>query len=189
MNSRRLQASEFMTRRSQMWITRDYLLCSGCRRCEIACSRFHEKRTWPEASRVRVFMFVPGLEIPHLCFQCDDPKCVEACPEGALSVNGLTGAINVDYSLCIACGQCIDACPGHVPHLHPDGNRVVICDLCGGKPECVKTCKQGKWNALLLSRQGGTGLPKQLPKTPQELTRETGTTILGERTLKEAWDE
>jgi len=178
-----------MTRRSQVWVTRDYLSCSGCRRCEIACSQFHEKRIWPEASRVRVFMFIPGIEIPHLCFQCNYPKCVEACPEGALSVNQETGAINVDNSLCTACGQCIDACPGRVPHLHPDEDRVVICDLCGGDPECVKTCTDGKWNALTLSRQGRGGLTKQQPETPQELTRETGTTILGERTLKEVWDE
>ena len=178
-----------MARRGPVWISRDYLLCSGCRRCEVACSLFHEKRIWPEASRVRVFMFIPGIEIPHLCFQCDDPKCVPACPEGALSVNGRTGAISVDDALCTACGQCIDACPGHVPHLHPDENRIVICDLCGGDPQCARICEEGKWNALTLSSQGKGGPTKQLPETPQELTRKTGTTILGERTLKEAWEE
>jgi anaerobic carbon-monoxide dehydrogenase iron sulfur subunit len=178
-----------MTRQGQVWIKRDYTQCSGCRRCEIACSLFHEKRIWPEASRVRVFMFIPGIEIPHLCFQCDDPKCVEACPEGALSVNGQTGAINVNDSSCTACGLCIDACPGRVPHLHPDGNRIVICDLCGGDPECAKTCTEGKWNALSITQVGKAGMMKDQPRTPQELTRETGTTILGERTLMEVWDE
>ncbi|MGQ9461025.1 MAG: 4Fe-4S dicluster domain-containing protein, partial [Candidatus Bathyarchaeaceae archaeon] len=37
-----------------IWVVRDYLKCSGCRKCEIACSLFHEKRIWPEASRIRV---------------------------------------------------------------------------------------------------------------------------------------
>ena len=48
------------------WIARDYLKCSGCRKCEIACSLFHEKRIWPEASRIRVFMLVPGAEVTTL---------------------------------------------------------------------------------------------------------------------------
>ncbi|MFX1481851.1 MAG: 4Fe-4S dicluster domain-containing protein [Promethearchaeota archaeon] len=175
-----------MSQTKQVWINRDYLLCSGCRRCEIACTLAHEKRIWPEASRVRVFMYVPGIEVPHLCFQCDSPDCVEACPEGALSVDERTSAIRVDDSLCTACGICIDACPGRVPHLHPDGSRVVICDLCGGEPECVKTCQEGLWNALTL---GEEGMEKPLPENPQQLTQRTGRTILGEKTLKEAWDQ
>jgi len=178
-----------MTQSGQVRIKRDYLLCSGCRRCEIACSLFHDKRIWPEASRVRVFMFIPGVEIPHLCFQCDNPKCVEACPEGALSVDGQTGAIIVDNGLCTACGSCIDACPGHVPHLHPDGSRIVICDLCGGDPECVKVCTDGKWDALTLLQHDEVHPKEQQPETPQELTHRTGMLILGERTLKEVWDE
>lgn len=177
-----------MSHQSQVWINRDYVLCSGCRRCEIACSLHHEKQIWPEASRVRVFMYVPGIEIPHLCFQCDDPECVEACPEGALSVNERTGGISVDDTLCTACGICIDACPGHIPHLHPDESRIVICDLCDGDPECVKTCQEGKWNALSLSRKGDQNSEKQPPETPQELTQRTGVQILGQKTLREVWD-
>lgn len=162
------------------------MVCSGCRRCEIACSLFHEKRIWPEASRVRVFMFIPGIEIPHLCFQCDNPQCVEACPEGALTVDKETKAIRVDDSLCTACGTCIDACPGSVPHLHPEGNHIVICDLCGGDPECVKTCQEGRWNALTLGKEN---MKKQTPETPRALTQKTGKTILGEKTLREVWDQ
>jgi Fe-S-cluster-containing dehydrogenase component len=175
-----------MSQNKQLWINRDYTLCSGCRRCEVACSLFHEKQIWPEASRVRVFMFVPGIEIPHLCFQCDNPECVDACPEGALSVEKKTGGIRVDNSLCTTCGFCINACPGRVPHLHPEGNRIVICDLCGGDLECVKVCQEGHWNSLML---GGEGETKPAPETPQSLTHTTGSTILGERTLREVWDE
>jgi len=178
-----------MGQQNRVSINRDYALCSGCRRCEIACSLLHEKRIWSEASRVRVFMFVPGIEIPHLCFQCDRPKCVDACPESALSVDEQTGAINVDAQICTACGLCIDACPGRVPHLHPDGSHVLICDLCGGDPECAKTCQQGKWNALTLSKRDDDSSTRQQPATPQELTRRTGTLILGERTLREVWDQ
>jgi carbon-monoxide dehydrogenase iron sulfur subunit len=175
-----------MKETKQVWINRDYMLCSGCRRCEIACTLAHEKRIWPEASRVRVFMYVPGIEIPHLCFQCDNPDCVDACPEGALSVDKRTNGIRVDESLCTACGICIDACPGRVPHLHPDGSRIVICDLCGGEPACVKACQEGLWNALTL---GEEGMKKPQPETPQALTQKTGSTILGDETLREVWSQ
>ena len=107
-------------RNDQVWIKRNYEKCSGCRRCEIACSLYHEGKIWPEASRIRVFMLVPGVEIPSLCFQCENYPCVEACPTDALSVNSQTGAVNVDASKCTACGLCIKACPGNVPHLHPE---------------------------------------------------------------------
>ncbi len=172
-------------RNDQVWVKRNYEKCSGCRRCEITCSLYHEGKIWPEASRIRVFMLVPGVEIPSLCFQCEDYPCVEACPTEALSVNSQTGAVNVDASKCTACGLCIKACPGKVPHLHPEGNYIIICDLCNGKPKCVKACREGRWNALkLILRKKKISL-KTLAKTPQELTHEVAKQLLGEETASE----
>ncbi|UCH71271.1 MAG: 4Fe-4S dicluster domain-containing protein [Candidatus Bathyarchaeota archaeon] len=172
-------------RKDHVWIKRNYENCSGCRRCEIACSLHHEGKIWPEASRIRVFMLVPGVEIPSLCFQCEGYPCVEACPTEALSANSQTGAVNVDASKCTACGLCIQACPGSVPHLHPEENHIIICDLCNGKPKCVKACQEGQWNALMLiTRKKDTPL-KTLAKTPQELTHEIAKQLLGETTAKE----
>jgi len=174
-----------MSRKDQIWIKRNYENCSGCRRCEIACSVHHERRIWPEASRVRVFMLVPGVEIPHLCFQCEDYPCVEACPAEALYVNSRTGAVNVNASRCTACGLCIRSCPGNVPHIHPEGNYIVICDLCDGKPKCVKACQEGRWNTLLSVPRRKEVSRKALAKTPQALTREVAKQILGEETARE----
>ena len=168
-----------------LWVKRNYELCSGCRRCEIACSLFHEGEIWPEASRVRVFMFVPGVEVPHLCFQCKDYPCVEACPAEALSVDEKTGAVKVEVSKCTACGVCVEACPGRVPHLHPSGNYMVVCDLCNGQPKCVEACREGGWNALaLVSREKDVSY-RALAKTPEEITREVAEQLFGEETAKE----
>ena len=168
-----------------LWIKRNYELCSGCRRCEIACSLFHEGEIWPEASRVRVFMFVPGVEVPHLCFQCEDYPCVEACPAEALSVDEKTGAVKVEVSKCTACGVCVEACPGRVPHLHPNGNYMVICDLCNGQPKCVEACREGGWNALtLVSREKDVSY-RALAKTPEEITREVAEQLFGKEIAKE----
>lgn len=174
-----------MDQDGQCWIERSYEKCSGCRRCEISCSLYHEGRIWPEASRIRIFMLVPGIEIPHLCFQCEDYPCVAACPEGALSVIDQTGAVNVDGETCTACGLCITACPGNVPHLHPDGNSIVICNLCDGEPRCVSACLEGRWNALaLLPREKGISY-KMLAATPHELTRKVAHHILGDKPTEE----
>jgi Fe-S-cluster-containing hydrogenase component 2 len=168
-----------------IWIYRNYQNCSGCRRCEIACSLSHEGKIWPEASRVRVFMLVPGIEVPHLCVQCHDYPCVGACPVGALSTSKETGAIIVDREKCVACGRCIDACPGKVPYIHPTDNYAVICDLCGGDPKCVKVCSEGGWNALQIVRRFGGYNFKLYVKTPERITREIAERFYGKEIAEE----
>jgi Fe-S-cluster-containing hydrogenase component 2 len=170
-----------------IWIARDYLKCSGCRKCEIACSLFHEQRIWPEASRIRVFMLVPGGEVPHFCAQCDNAPCEETCPTDAVSRNKETGAILIDREKCTGCGLCIDACPGRIPHMHPKEKYVVICDLCGGEPQCVKVCKEGGWNVLRVIVKSSERFRsfnrayKLYARTPLDITRELAVNLYGEK--------
>jgi Fe-S-cluster-containing hydrogenase component 2 len=167
------------TEKEPIWIARDLSKCSGCRKCEIACSLFHENRIWPEASRIRVFMLVPGLEFPHFCAQCEDYPCVEACTVKALSIDSKTGAVLVDEEECTSCGQCIDACPGRIPHMHPTENQILICDLCGGDPQCVKVCREGGWNVLKIVLRKNYAY-KLYACTPKEITRNLAVKIYGE---------
>jgi Fe-S-cluster-containing hydrogenase component 2 len=167
-------------KKEPIWIARELSKCSGCRKCEIACSLAHEKRVWPEASRVRVFMLVPGVEFPHLCAQCEDYPCVEACPVKALSINKRTGAVLVKAKACTACGKCIDACPGRIPHLHPNEKHVLICDLCKGDPQCVEVCEEGGWNVLKKVPRGERSY-KLYARTPEETTRDLATKMYGDK--------
>jgi len=168
------------TKKEPIWIARELSKCSGCRKCEIACSLFHENQIWPEASRIRVFMLVPGTEFPHFCAQCEDYPCVQACPTKALSISKRTGAVMVKAKACTACGKCIDACPGRIPHMHPVENRVIICDLCGGEPQCVKVCQEGGWNVL-------TKVPRRsqayrlYARIPEEIARDLAIKMYGEQ--------
>ncbi len=175
-----------MSKEEVIWIVRDYLRCSGCRRCEIVCSLNHEGKMWPEASRIRVFMLVPGVEIPHLCAQCHDYPCVSACPANALSVDNDTSAVLVDKEKCISCGKCIDECPGNIPFLHPGDNKAVICDLCAGDPQCAKVCQEARFNALWVVKQSREGVQRNLNRklfaqTPEELTEDVATNLYGEK--------
>lgn len=158
----------------------DYLKCSGCRRCEVVCSISHEGRIWPEASRIRVFAPSPGIEVPHVCVQCDEHPCVDGCPVGALSVDGGTGAIIVGEE-CIGCGGCIEACPGSIPHLHPVTRKALICDLCGGEPLCVKACSEGGWNALKIIRREERARYGVQPRKPMEVAEELAARLFGEK--------
>ena len=164
----------------QIWIARELSRCSGCRRCEIACSLIHEKQIWPEASRIRVFMLVPGAEFPHFCAQCQDYPCVDACPFKALSTDKKTGAVLVNAEKCTACGKCIDACPGRIPHLHPIEKRILICDLCKGDPQCVKVCREGGWNVLKKVARRWHSY-KLYARTPEETARDLATKMYGEK--------
>ena len=163
------------------WIARDYAACSGCKRCEIACSFKHEGWIWPEASRVRVFMPFPGVEVPHLCSQCMDYPCVGSCSVQALSVDSVTKAVLVDREKCYSCGVCIKACPGNVPFLHPGDNKASICNLCNGDPECVKVCTEAGYNALMLVDEKPNVHRKTFSRPPLEVAKELAVYFFGEK--------
>lgn len=165
----------------QIWITRDYLKCSGCRRCEIACSLYHEDWIWPEASRIRVFMPFPGVEVPHFCAQCEDYPCVEVCKFDALSVDEDTSAVIVDREACTSCGLCIKACPGQVPFLHPGDNKAVICDLCEGNPECVKACQEARYNCLAVVEEEPNVNHKLFSMHPNVVAKDLAVNLFGEK--------
>lgn len=164
-----------------MWIVRDFSACTGCRRCELACSLHHEGWMWPEASRIRVFMPFPGVEVPHLCAQCQDYPCVGACPVTALSTDPETGAVIVDRETCISCGACIRACPGTVPTLHPGDNKSNICDLCGGSPKCVERCMEAGYNALTIVSEAPNIHRKLYSRHPVETARDLAVKMFGEK--------
>jgi len=164
-----------------IWIARDYAACSGCKRCELACSIKFEGWMWPEASRVRVFMPFPGVEVPHLCTQCKDYPCVASCPVDALSVDPVTTAVIVDAEKCISCSKCIKACPGTVPFLHPKSNKAVICNLCNGDPECVKVCVEAGYNALTVVPEGPNVNKKLFSRHPVEVAKDLAVLFFGEK--------
>lgn len=137
-------------------------VCSGCLACELACSAAHTGGAFrPAVARIHVRKLEEqGIDRPLACRQCGQAKCVEACPEGALSRDPQTKAVLVDESRCTQCGACADACPFEAIQYHPDSGFPLICDLCGGQPQCVARCATG---AL---RYGCAG--EQLPLAPAE---------------------
>lgn len=64
---------------------------------------------------------------------------MEVCPADAITKTK-EGLTKVDSSACIGCGACVEACKYDAIKL---SEKAVICDLCGGEPECVARCPTG----------------------------------------------
>ena len=122
--------------------------CTGCRRCEIVCAFFHTGRVSSKLARIKVVnIYEKGIDGPVVCNQCSEKYCME-CPVHALTV-GSSGQIIHSPTICVLCGRCEDVCP--IGALEIFGGFVYVCDLCGGRPQCVKACTEG---ALVYNPEG-----------------------------------
>ena len=134
--------------------------CTGCRRCEIACSSFNDGKVSSTISRIKVnrnYQFGPKgaqlgywrgegqygnfLLIQDTCRQCAHPiPCATVCPNGAIEVTGPANARVVNTSKCTGCRLCQAACPWAMMSFDEQLNKSTKCHLCNGSPECVKAC-------------------------------------------------
>lgn len=137
--------------------------CTGCRRCELACTEFNDGKAQPAIARIKVgrnLNFGPqGAQlgfwrgagqygnfevIQDTCRQCGHPiPCASACPVGAIEVTPPANARVVNVSKCIGCRQCQAACPWGMTSFDEALQKATKCTLCNGSPECVKACPTG----------------------------------------------
>jgi carbon-monoxide dehydrogenase iron sulfur subunit len=117
--------------------------CTGCGICQLACSLFKEKEANPARSRIFIQRVVmDGLMIPHVCLNCKEPPCVEACRRKAIIKDAETGWVTIDREKCNNCALCVGACPFSAIVVTPE-KEVLLCDVCGGNPRCVEMCPTG----------------------------------------------
>lgn len=127
-------------------------ICTGCRTCQLMCVLSHEQLINPQLARNIVNIDYQDAHRTNVlyCQQCDDPKCLRACPTGALHVDEDTGARVIDQNVCIGCQSCLNACiyaqggqgQSRIKY-NPETGTCFKCDLCGGDPQCVKFCPLG----------------------------------------------
>ena len=118
--------------------------CTGCRLCELACS-FHKTNFFrPSASLIRIKLDTKhGIAAPQVCLQCETCLCIEACEEGAIRKDKITGVVRIEPSKCTRCKECLFACPHGAVSYNEEVDEITVCDRCGGNPECVKFCFPG----------------------------------------------
>ena len=102
----------------------------------------------------------PNLKIFPLsisCNHCEEPACMEACPMQIIYKEDKFGAVLVDNTSCISCGECLKACPWDTPQFYapdfytyaqddPKRPKMTKCTFCidrisdNRKPACVAAC-------------------------------------------------
>jgi Fe-S-cluster-containing dehydrogenase component len=77
---------------------------------------------------------------------CEQPTCAEVCPADAIKRSGDGVVQSARKPRCIACGNCVLACPFGVPEVHEKQQIMMKCDMCydrtsvGKKPMCATVC-------------------------------------------------
>lgn len=113
----------------------DERLCWGCRTCEVACKQENRAAAGVKLITVREDGPESGGASPefrfrvHLCRHCDEPPCVGACPEAAITKRD-DGIVVMNDELCTGCRACIPECPYGV--IAYDDNLAIAqkCNLC-----------------------------------------------------------
>jgi len=104
--------------------------CSGCHLCEMVCSLFHLGFINVEKSGIRIQKddLSTSLNLPVLCHQCTEMKCLDG-EEVAMKQERRKFTWNRARA---------ERCPfDALPVL---GENAYHCNLCGGKPRCIKVC-------------------------------------------------
>ncbi len=126
--------------------------CIGCNACVQACS---ECDTHKGVSMIQLD-FVDRAQstqtVPVVCMHCDQPTCAEVCPADAIKRTEDGVVQTARKPRCIACNNCVLACPFGVPKMHDQANLMMKCDMCydrtsqGLKPMCASVCpSQALW--------------------------------------------
>lgn len=133
--------------------------CMGCKTCQVACKDKNNLSLGVNLRRVEEvsggsFAKVGNAFQPNVfaywisvsCNHCDEPKCVENCPTGAMHKNPQDGVVSVTQEVCIGCQYCTWSCPYGAPQYDEKAGKTFKCDMCadlraeGKAPACVDAC-------------------------------------------------
>lgn len=120
--------------------------CIGCRSCVAACAECDSHRG---QSMIHVDFIDRKNTIatsPMVCMHCEEPTCALVCPADAIK-KGEDGIVRSALKpRCIACSNCVLACPFGVPTVHVGPELMMKCDMCydrtseGKRPMCATVC-------------------------------------------------
>jgi len=120
--------------------------CIGCQACVKACE---ECETHRGHSMIN-FDFVDRAETiataAYVCWHCEDPTCAQVCPADAIKTGDDGVVMSALKPRCIACENCVLACPFGIPKIIPEYELMMKCDMCydrtsvGRRPMCATVC-------------------------------------------------
>lgn len=144
---------------SQKYFFVDPGRCIGCQACVQACS---ECDTHKGQSMIQLD-FIDRLNstqtAPMVCMHCYSPTCAEVCPADAIKITEDGVVQTARKPRCIACNNCVLACPFGIPKMNTPMNLMMKCDMCYDrtsvdlKPMCASVCPSqalfyGDWEEM-----------------------------------------
>lgn len=120
--------------------------CIGCQSCMQACTECDTHRGDSMIHLEYVDRAQSVQTVPVVCMHCEQPTCAEVCPADAIKRTADGVVQSARKPRCIACGNCVLACPFGVPELYLDRQIMMKCDMCydrtsvGKKPMCATVC-------------------------------------------------
>jgi Fe-S-cluster-containing dehydrogenase component len=120
--------------------------CIGCQACVQACSECETHKGQSMIQLDYIDRASSTQTAPVVCMHCDSPTCAEVCPADAIkkTADGVVQSARKPH--CIACNNCVIACPFGVPKMNTRMNLMMKCDMCydrtsvGKKPMCASVC-------------------------------------------------
>src|SRR6187200_1413708 len=120
--------------------------CIGCQSCVQACSECDTHKGHSMIHLEYVDRAHSVQTAPVVCMHCDSPTCAEVCPADAIKRTEDGVVQTARKPRCIACNNCVLACPFGVPKMNTDYKLMMKCDMCydrtsvGKKPMCATVC-------------------------------------------------
>ncbi len=120
--------------------------CIGCQACVQACSECDTHKGHAMIHLEYVDRARSVQTVPVVCMHCETPTCAEVCPADAIKRTEDGVVQTARKPRCIACSNCVLACPFGVPKMETELKLMMKCDMCydrtsvGKKPMCATVC-------------------------------------------------
>jgi len=120
--------------------------CIGCQSCVQACGECDTHKGHPMIHLEYIDRAHSVQTVPVVCMHCDQPTCAEVCPADAIKRTEDGVVQTARKPRCIACNNCVLACPFGVPKMKTEFHLMMKCDMCydrtsaGKKPMCATVC-------------------------------------------------
>jgi Fe-S-cluster-containing dehydrogenase component len=120
--------------------------CIGCRACVAACAECDSHRGVSMIHVDYIDRRQTVATVPMVCMHCVEPTCALVCPADAIK-QGEDGIVRSALKpRCIACSNCVLACPFGIPTVHVAPEVMMKCDMCYDRtsvrhrPMCATVC-------------------------------------------------
>jgi Fe-S-cluster-containing dehydrogenase component len=123
--------------------------CIGCQACAHACTECETHKGHSMIHIEYVERHTSVQTVPMVCMHCHSPTCADVCPADAIKRSADGRVMTARKPRCIACSNCVLACPFGVPKMMSEFDLMMKCDMCfdrtstGRKPMCASVCPSG----------------------------------------------